>query len=108
MQTNTLPGVLLGVFDELRDTLADFPGDKPLRADVFDELAFLCHLAMGAFVIGMSSFKMLWMSFSNPNCAILSTFSKTWTSQQINSKSVSDLKRYKGLLTAMMLSLMLG
>lgn len=64
---HTLPGVLLGVFDELSDTLTDLPGDKPFKADVFDELAFLCHLAMGAFVIGISSFKILWMSFSNPN-----------------------------------------
>lgn len=71
----TLPGVLLGVFDELSDTLADLPGDKPFKADVFDELAFLCHLAMGAFVMGISSFRILWMSFSNPNCAILSTCS---------------------------------
>lgn len=65
-----LPGVLFGVLDELSETLADFPGDKVFRPDVLDELAFLCHLAMGAFVIGMSSFRMLWTSFSNPNCAI--------------------------------------
>lgn len=68
---NTLPGVLLGVLDELRDTLADLPGDNPPKADAFDELAFLCHLAMGAFVIGISSFRILWMSFSNPNWAII-------------------------------------
>lgn len=66
---------MLGVFDELSDTLADLPGDRPLTDEVFDELAFLCHLAMGAFVMGMSSFKILWTSFSNPNCAILSRFS---------------------------------
>lgn len=66
---------MLGVFDELSDTFAGLPGDNPLRLDVFEELAFLCHLAMGAFVMGISSFKMLWMSFSNPNCAILSRFS---------------------------------
>lgn len=66
-----LPGVLLGVLDELSDTLADLPGDKAFRTDVFDELAFLCHLAMGAFVIGISSFRILWMSFSNPNWAIV-------------------------------------
>lgn len=72
---HTLPGVLLGVFDELSDTLVDFPGDKPFKADVLDELAFLCHLAMGAFVMGISNFKILWMSFSNPNCAILFRFS---------------------------------
>ena len=68
---------MLGVFDELSDTLADLPGDRPLRAeDVLDELAFLCHLAMGAFVMGMSSFKILSMSFSNPKCDILSRFSR--------------------------------
>lgn len=72
-QVAPIPGVLLGVFDELCDTLADFPGDKPLRA-AFDELAFLCHLAIGPFVMGISSFRILWMSFSNPNCAILSRF----------------------------------
>ena len=70
----TLPGVLLGVFDELSDTLALFPG---VSAVEFDELAFLCHLAMGAFVMGISSFKILWMSFSNPNCAILFRFHTT-------------------------------
>lgn len=75
LDRRTLPGVLLGVFDELSDELADLPGDRPFKADVLDELAFLCHLAMGAFVMGMSSFKILWMSFSNPNCAILSRFS---------------------------------
>lgn len=69
---HTLPGVLLGVFDELSDTLADLPGDNP---DVFVELAFLCHLAIGALMMGISNFKILWMSFSNPNCAILSRFS---------------------------------
>lgn len=63
-----LPGVLLGVLEELRDTLADLPGDRP---EVLEELAFLCHLAMGPFVIGISSFKMLWMSFSNPNWAMI-------------------------------------
>lgn len=66
-----LPGVLLGVFEELSDTLADLPGDRPFKPDVLDELAFLCHLAIGPFVIGMSSFNMLWMSFSKPNCAIV-------------------------------------
>lgn len=71
---------MLGVFDELCDTLALFPG---VKADVFDELAFLCHLAIGAFVIGISSFKILWMSFSNPNCAIFVRFHTTWISMQI-------------------------
>lgn len=66
-----LPGVLLGVFDEFSDTLVDFPGDRPPRADALDELTFLCHRATGAFVMGKSNRKMLWMSFSNPNCAIL-------------------------------------
>lgn len=79
---HTLPGVLLGVLDELSDTLAGLPGDNP--ADVLDELAFLCHLAMGAFVMGMSSFKMLWMSFSNPNCAILFRFHTTSINQGKN------------------------
>lgn len=66
----SLPGVLLGVFEELTD---EFPGDEALRAEELEELedleeqAFLCHLAMGAFVMGMSSFRMLWMSLSNPN-----------------------------------------
>lgn len=54
-----LPGVLLGVFEELSDTFADLPGDRPGSPDALDELAFLCHLAMGPFVIGISSFKML-------------------------------------------------
>jgi len=38
-----------------------------------DVLAFLCHLAIGAFVIGMSSRRTLWMSVSNPNCDITAT-----------------------------------
>jgi len=70
----TLPGVLLGVFEELPDTPADLPGDSAFRADALDELAFLCHLAMGPLVMGMSSFRILWMSFSNPNCAIVIQF----------------------------------
>jgi hypothetical protein len=52
----TLPGVLLGVFDVVNERLTDFPGDG--KAEEVEVLAFLCHLAMGAFVIGMSNFKM--------------------------------------------------
>jgi len=81
-----LPGVLLGVFVVLRDTLADLPGDS---AEALEELAFLCHLAMGAFVMGISSFRILWMSFSNPNCAILSKCSQPVTSGEIVIRSVS-------------------
>lgn len=73
----TLPGVLLGVFDELMDAFADFPGDKAFKVDVFEELVFLCHLAIGTFVMGISSLRILWMSFSKPNCAILAKFSHT-------------------------------
>ncbi|TNN40608.1 hypothetical protein EYF80_049224 [Liparis tanakae] len=46
---------------ELPDTPADLPGDVAFRADALDELAFLCHLAMGPFVMGMSSFRILLM-----------------------------------------------
>lgn len=68
-----LLGVLLGVLDMLRDRLPDFPGERALvlaEADP-DELAFRCHLAIGAFVMGMSSFRRLCTSFSNMKWAIL-------------------------------------
>ena len=52
----TLPGVLLGVFDVVNERLTDFPGDG--KAEEVEVLAFLCHLAMGALVIGISNFKM--------------------------------------------------
>lgn len=87
----TLPGVLLGVFDKLCDMFAVFPG---VRADVFDELAFLCHLAMGAFVMGISSFKILWMSFSNTNCAIFFSFHATWTSSHKKTRYVIAAGKY--------------
>jgi len=59
------PGVLPGVLAPVRDTF--LPGDSVLDVDDEDVLAFLCHLGMGALVIGMSNFKMPWMSFSKPN-----------------------------------------
>ena len=65
----SIPGVLLGVLDELTDR---FPGERGALADDVD--AFLCHLAIGAFVIGMSSFRTLWMSFSKPNWAMVTMF----------------------------------
>lgn len=51
-----LPGVLLGVLDVLTDR---FPGERGPEALDVDVDAFLCHLAIGAFVMGMSSFRTL-------------------------------------------------
>ena len=54
----TLPGVFLGVLD----------------AD--ELLAFLCHRALAALVIGMSNFITPWISFSNPNWSMAAVPSK--------------------------------
>lgn len=67
---NKLPGVLPGVLDEMIEEFPHFPGDNPLWVEELEELVFLCHRAIGPFEIGTSSFRVLWMSFSNPKWAI--------------------------------------
>lgn len=61
-----LPGVLLGVLERLADRFILLFGESELALVELDVLAFLCHLAIGAFVMGMSRRRTLWMSFSNP------------------------------------------
>ena len=58
---------MLGVLDILRDLL----GVKGLLETVVDVLDFLCHLAIVALAIGMSSFRMLCMSFSILKCDMI-------------------------------------
>lgn len=56
---------MLGVLDVLRDWLMLLLlGDRALTLAEVAVLAFLCHLAIGALVMGMSSFNKLCMSVS--------------------------------------------
>lgn len=50
----------------LRDRLELLLGDRALVLAEADVLAFLCHLAIGALVMGMSSFNTFCISFSKP------------------------------------------
>lgn len=59
--------------ERLTDLLVLLFGERELVLVELEVLAFLCHLAIGAFVIGMSSRRTLWMSFSNPNWDITAT-----------------------------------
>lgn len=70
MHACLLPGVLLGVLERLTDLFTLLFGERELVFVELDVLAFLCHLAIGAFVMGMSNLRTLWMSFSKPKWAI--------------------------------------
>lgn len=70
LQAGLLPGVLLGVLERLADLFTLLLGEREFVFVELDVLAFLCHLAIGAFVIGMSNLRTLWMSFSKPKWAM--------------------------------------
>ncbi len=72
-----LPGVLLGVLERLADLLTLLFGEREFVLVELDVLAFLCHLAIGAFVMGMSRRRTLWMSFSNPKWDIITAAATT-------------------------------
>lgn len=79
-----LPGVLLGVLERLADLLTLLFGEREFVLEELDVLAFLCHLAIGAFVMGMSRRRTLWMSFSNPKWDIITAAATTLVGEKNN------------------------
>lgn len=85
----------MGVLEVLSERLVLLLGDRELVLADVDVLAFLCHRAIGALVIGMSSFSTLWMSFSKPKWAMMRA-NKLETEKEITELKVKGTFFLKG------------